>query len=99
MSGCAAGNFSCEANYTDGKSSKSFADVFLSHNHNENFLRRTLNTSAISEYLLVKQWERHLVETRRYDTGSVDLPLNWTRLYDGRILSDTRVFYPNGTYF
>ena len=30
---------------------------------------------------------------------SVNLPLNWTRLYDGRIVAESRVFYSNGTAF
>ena len=27
------------------------------------------------------------------------LHLNWTRLYDGRIVAESSVFYPNGTLF
>ena len=40
-----------------------------------------------------------MVDNPLYDTSLVELPIDWNRLEDGRIISNSAVFYTNGTMF
>lgn len=72
----------------------------MSHFHDYGYqYRETFNSTQLSEALVSSRWSRHKIEAVRYDTLGVQLPLNWTRLYDGRIVAESRVLYANGTTF
>ena len=69
------------------------------HDNNPIF-RQTVNTTAISEAELVDQWARHTEGgSINFDTELIQLPLNWTRLYDGRIVMEANVLYKNGSAY
>lgn len=100
VDGCAVNDVICQSASQDGSYTRDFADAFSSHFHDYGYQHRELfNTTEVAKALTSSKWARHTVDKVRYDTMSVNLPLNWTRLYDGRIVAESRVFYSNGTAF
>lgn len=100
LDGCAEDDTLCRAQYWDGSYTRSFESAFLSHFHDYGYqYRETFNSTSLSDALVSSRWTRHKIDAVRYDTLAVSLPLNWTRLYDGRIVAESRVFYANGTTY